>query len=176
MPLTSHSYPTPLGDMIALFSERGLCLLEFGTDAKGLGRELAQLEAARGGPAQPGDTALTVQLGEQLAEYFVGRRRTFDVPLDLVGTPFQVQVWNALLQIPYGETRSYGEQARQMGRPTAVRAVAGANGQNKVSLIIPCHRVIGSDGSLTGYGGGVERKRWLLALEQTGAPPKDPIG
>lgn len=173
MPLTSHSYPTPLGEMIALFSDRGLCLLEFGVDTKGLARELAQVEVVRGGPAQPGANALTAQLNEELAEYFAGRRRTFGVPLDLIGTPFQVQAWNVLLRIPYGETRSYGQQARQLGRPRAVRAVAGANGQNKISLIVPCHRVIGSDGSLTGYGGGVGRKRWLLELEQRGAPPAD---
>ena len=109
----------------------------------------------------------------ELDAYFAGRRRTFDVPLDLVGTAFQIDVWRALLAIAYGQTRSYAEQARQIGRPTATRAVATANGQNKISIIVPCHRVIGSDGSLTGYGGGLPRKRWLLALEQGGAPPRD---
>lgn len=176
MPLIFHTYPTPLGELTALLSERGLCLLEFSTDSKGLGRELAQVEAARGGPAQPGANALTARLGEELAEYFAGTRQRFDVALDLVGTPFQIEAWQALLEIPYGQTRSYAQQARRIGRPTAVRAVAAANARNKISLIVPCHRVIGSDGSLTGYGGGVARKRWLLALERSGTPPAAAAG
>ena len=166
MSLLSHTYPTPLGEMTALLSDRGLCLLEFGERTKGLAREIAQVEAARGGPARAGENALTAQLGRELAEYFKGKRRTFDVPLDLVGTPFQQSVWHALLTIPYGQTRSYAEQARSIGKPTATRAVAAANGNNKISLIVPCHRVIGSDGSLTGYGGGVARKEWLLGMER----------
>lgn len=174
MPLIAHSYPTPLGAMTALLSERGLCLLEFVHDTKGLATEIAQVEAARGGAAQPGENALTAQLGQELAEYFAGHRCRFDMPLDLIGTAFQVDAWRALLAIPYGETRSYAEQAQQIGRPTAVRAVAGANGQNKVSVIVPCHRVIGSNGSLTGYGGGLSRKQWLLALERDGVPPPAP--
>lgn len=88
-----------------------------------------------------------------------------------MGTPFQQSVWQALLQIPYGQTRSYAQQAQSIGRPTATRAVAAANGSNKIALIVPCHRVIGSDGSLTGYGGGMPRKQWLLALERSGVPP-----
>lgn len=166
MSLISHRYETPLGEMIALVSPRGLCLLEFAERTRGLEREIAQVQAARGGPAASGESGLTRQLGAELAEYFAGRRQTFDVPLDLVGTPFQQDVWRALLTIDYGHTRSYAEQARQVGRPTAMRAVAAANGANKVSIIVPCHRVIGSDGSLTGYGGGVARKHWLLALER----------
>ena len=166
MSLLSHTYPTPLGEMTALLSDRGLCLLEFGERTKGLAREIAQVEAARGGPARAGENALTAQLGRELAEYFKGQRRTFDVPLDLVGTPFQQSVWHALLAIPYGQTRSYASQACAIGRPTATRAVAAANGQNKISIVVPCHRVIGSDGSLTGYGGGVARKEWLLGMER----------
>ncbi len=173
MSLISHTYPTPLGEMRALLSERGLCLLEFSVDTRRLDRELAQVEAARGGPARPGASALTARLGAQLDEYFAGRRRDFDLPLDLVGTPFQVAVWHALLAIPYGQTRSYAEQARRVGRPTATRAVAAANGQNKISIVVPCHRVIGSDGTLTGYGGGLPRKQWLLALEAGDGPPRD---
>lgn len=175
MALISHTYATPLGEMTALLSGHGLCLLEFSERTKGLGREIAQVEAARGGLAQAGDNALTRQLGRELAEYFAGRRRTFEVPLDLVGTAFQQDVWRALLAIPYGQTRSYAEQARAIGRPTATRAVAAANGHNKIALIVPCHRVIGSDGSLTGYGGGVPRKQWLLALEHAGQPPAAPL-
>ncbi len=101
----------------------------------------------------------------QLEEYFAGARQTFTVPLSLTGNPFEQRVWRALLEIPYGETTSYGEIARGIGSPDAPRAVGLANGRNPVALIVPCHRVIGADGSLTGYGGGLERKRLLLDLE-----------
>ncbi len=101
----------------------------------------------------------------QLAEYFDGHRREFDVPLVLDGPPFQRQAWHALREIPYGETVSYCEQARRIGQPDAARAVGAANGQNPIAVIVPCHRVIGADGSLTGFGGGLERKRLLLDLE-----------
>jgi methylated-DNA-[protein]-cysteine S-methyltransferase len=101
----------------------------------------------------------------QLGEYFAGDRTAFEVPLAVAGTPFQRAVWRGLRDIPYGETISYGELARRIGRPTAVRAVGLANGCNPISVIVPCHRVIGADGTLTGYGGGTERKRLLLELE-----------
>jgi methylated-DNA-[protein]-cysteine S-methyltransferase len=102
---------------------------------------------------------------DQLGEYFTGRRTSFDVPLTLAGTAFQRRVWSALLEIPYGESISYGELARRVGIPSAARAVGTANGLNPVAVIVPCHRVIGADGSLTGFGGGLERKRFLLDLE-----------
>jgi methylated-DNA-[protein]-cysteine S-methyltransferase len=101
----------------------------------------------------------------QLDEYFAGRRREFDLPWRLDGTEFQQRVWKTLLEIRYGETWSYGELARRLGNPNASRAVGLANGRNPISIMVPCHRVIGADGSLTGYGGGLERKRWLLAHE-----------
>jgi methylated-DNA-[protein]-cysteine S-methyltransferase len=101
----------------------------------------------------------------QLTEYFSGRRKTFDVPLALKGTPFQIAVWTELQNIGYGETISYAELAYRIGRPSAIRAVGAANGANPIPVIVPCHRVIGANGSLTGYGGGIERKQWLLALE-----------
>jgi len=104
-------------------------------------------------------------VAKQLAEYFAGERREFDVPLLLDGPPFQRQAWHALREIPYGETVSYGEQARRIGQPDAARAVGAANGQNPIAVIVPCHRVIGADGSLTGFGGGLHRKRLLLDLE-----------
>jgi len=104
-------------------------------------------------------------VAEQLDEYFAGERREFDIPLVLNGPPFQRQAWHALREIPYGETVSYGEQARRIGQPDAARAVGAANGQNPIAVIVPCHRVIGADGSLTGFGGGLERKRLLLDLE-----------
>jgi methylated-DNA-[protein]-cysteine S-methyltransferase len=165
MPLISHTYATPLGEMLALSSPRGLCLLEF-IGQPHVERELAQVEAARGGPAPSGRNALTDQLGAELAEYFAGHRRDFSVPLDLVGTPFQQRVWQALLRIAYGQTWSYAQEAEFIGQPSATRAVAAANGQNKISIVVPCHRVIGSNGQLTGYGGGLPRKQWLLGLEQ----------
>jgi methylated-DNA-[protein]-cysteine S-methyltransferase len=101
----------------------------------------------------------------QLDEYFAGERTTFDLPLHLVGSPFQLRVWAALREIPYGETTSYGKTAAAIGAPTASRAVGLANGQNPIPIIVPCHRVVGADGSLTGYGGGLEAKRWLLSHE-----------
>jgi methylated-DNA-[protein]-cysteine S-methyltransferase len=106
------------------------------------------------------------EVAAQLKEYFAGRRTTFELPLNLVGTPFQQRVWTALLDIPYGETVSYGELAGELGQPTASRAVGLANGKNPVGIIVPCHRVVGSKGDLTGYGGGLERKRYLLEFER----------
>jgi methylated-DNA-[protein]-cysteine S-methyltransferase len=128
------------------------------------------------------DHAPFARVIEQLTEYFDGGRTTFDVPLDLGGTPFQRVVWEALRDIPYGETFSYGQLADRIGRPTASRAVGLANGRNPVSIIVPCHRVVGSTGDLTGYGGGIERKRYLLDFERHHAagdlgallPPPEP--
>ena len=105
----------------------------------------------------------------ELAEYFAGKRKTFSVPLDMRGTSFQKNVWHALLAIPFGETRSYGQLAKQLGSPQAMRAVGAANGRNPISIVVPCHRVIGSSGKLTGFAGGLETKAWLLTLEQNGA-------
>lgn len=115
------------------------------------------------------DSAFADAVG-QLHEYFSGGRREFDLDLEFGGTPFQQRVWTALTTIPYGETRSYGEIARQIGAPGAFRAVGLANGHNPIGIIVPCHRVIGTNGSLTGYGGGLERKRMLLGLEKTNSP------
>lgn len=113
---------------------------------------------------------LAEQLEQELTEWFAGARRDFDLPLALRGTPFQRSVWEALRAIPYGAVRSYGELAKSLGKPDAVRAVGAANGRNPVSIVVPCHRVIGANGSLTGYAGGLERKRFLLALEKSEAP------
>lgn len=112
------------------------------------------------------DDQLFDEAAAQLSRYFERKLFTFDLPLKLEGTPFQIEVWNALKEIPYGKTISYGELARRIDRPKAVRAVGAANGQNPISIIVPCHRVIGSNGSLTGYGGGLKNKEALLALEQ----------
>jgi methylated-DNA-[protein]-cysteine S-methyltransferase len=103
----------------------------------------------------------------QLDAYFAGRLRTFDLPLAPAGTPFQQRVWSALCGIPFGETRSYAQLAKAIGKPSAMRAVGAANGRNPIAIVVPCHRVIGADGSLTGFGGGIERKKFLLSLEQS---------
>jgi O-6-methylguanine DNA methyltransferase len=168
-PLLLHRYATPLGEMSALLSPRGLCLLEFSTATARLEREWRDVERHASAPAQAGEDERTRALGQQLEAYFAGGLRRFDVALDLVGTPFQKQVWHALLAIAYGQTWSYARQAAHIGRASATRAVAAANGQNKISIVVPCHRVIGSNGQLTGYGGGLPRKHWLLELEQTAA-------
>jgi methylated-DNA-[protein]-cysteine S-methyltransferase len=116
-------------------------------------------------PAWKRDDTAFVDAREQLSEYFAGSRRDFELPLDMVGNPFELRVWEELQTIPYGETTSYGAIAQRIGNPGAPRAVGLANGRNPVAVIVPCHRVIGADGSLTGYGGGLERKRVLLDLE-----------
>jgi len=170
MGLTSRRIPTPLGDMLALASSAGLCLLEFTEGTAHLNRELAQVHAARG-PAAGGPSAALDQLQAELDGYFAGQCQRFEAPLDPVGTPFQLRVWGALRAIPYGATWSYGQEARHIGQPAAARAVAAANGQNKIAIVVPCHRVIGGNGALTGYGGGLPRKRWLLDLERRHTAP-----
>ena len=125
-------------------------------------RGIAFIDAAPAGEPPGGVLAEAVR---QLRAYFAGRLRRFDLPLDLRGTPFQLRVWRALLEVPYGETRSYRQIAAAIGEPKAVRAVGAANGANPIAIVVPCHRVVGADGSLTGYGGGLTLKRKLLALE-----------
>lgn len=155
---------TPLGPMIAGATEAGICLLEF-ADRRMLETQFRRLRQRLGAELLPGENPHFGPLETQLNEYFAGKRRTFDLPLLLAGTPFQEEVWRELQRIPYGQTRSYREQATAIGRPEAVRAVARANGDNRIAIIIPCHRVIGADGHLTGYGGGLWRKQYLLELE-----------
>jgi methylated-DNA-[protein]-cysteine S-methyltransferase len=123
------------------------------------------------GPEGDPASAPFAAAADQLARYFAGRLTRFDLPLELAGTPFQRQVWAALRDIPYGQTTTYGELATGLGKPAASRAVGLANGKNPVSIVVPCHRVIGADGSLTGYGGGIDRKRFLLTLERRGGRP-----
>ena len=131
-------------------------------------RAIVRVEFDREPPegAQPGENALLNECRRQLTEYFAGERREFDLPLSMQGTPFQMACWQALREIPYGETRSYADIARRIGKPKACRAVGGANHVNPISIIVSCHRVIGAGGSLVGYGGGLERKKYLLALEK----------
>jgi methylated-DNA-[protein]-cysteine S-methyltransferase len=143
------TFDTPIGSLRATADDHALVELHFTVD---------------GLSGQAGSPVLR-QTITQLTEYFSGTRRTLDVPLAPRGTEFQLAVWNELLRIPYGHTVSYAEIAHRIGRPSAIRAVGAANGANPIPVIVPCHRVIGSNGSLTGYGGGIERKQWLLALE-----------
>lgn len=155
---------TPLGPMLAGASEQGICLLEF-TDRKMLETQLERLKKYYKSVPLQGSSPFFDQLKQELNEYFNAGRKEFKVALDLRGSEFQLKVWKILQQIPYGVTRSYRDQAIALGDLKAVRAVARANGDNRISIIIPCHRVIGSDGKLVGYGGGLWRKEWLLELE-----------
>ena len=164
--LVYQRFDAPLGPMIAVANESGLCLLEFG-DRRMLESEFSDLQKRLGAVLLPGKNEFTEAAIKQLLEYFAGERKTFAVPLHAPGTAFQQRVWAALREIPYGETRSYGEIAAAMSNPGAVRAVGTANGMNRIAIMIPCHRVIGADGTLTGYGGGLWRKDWLLKHERT---------
>ena len=165
-PIVNITYiETDLGLMIAGATDKGICMFEF-ADYKLLELELRQLSESFKAPLVQGNNPHFITLRTQLSEYFKGERRDFDIPLDLVGTEFQKQVWLSLLNIPYGSTTNYAKQAELLGRPSAVRAVANANGKNKISIILPCHRVIGADGTLTGYGGGIWRKKKLLEFEK----------
>ena len=161
---------TPLGAMLAAASDRGLSLLEF-TDRRMIETQVKRLGRKIGGSPVPGMNAVLEQTQAEMDAYFAGTLRRFTVPLAPAGTEFQQRVWKMLFEIPYGTTRSYGEQAATIGQPTATRAVARANGDNAIAIIIPCHRVIGSDGKLTGYGGGLWRKQWLLDHERGGLLP-----
>ena len=156
---------TPLGEMIAGATDEGICILEF-AGRKTVNTELNDLSILLKSSFKDGENKHLKTLRKQLKEYFAGKRKEFTVPLVTPGTEFQQTVWRELLNIPFGSTRSYLEQATAIGKCGSVRAVANANGINRISVIIPCHRVIGSDGRLTGYGGGLERKKWLLDHEK----------
>lgn len=158
-------FATPLGPMLALAEERGIVLLEF-TDRPALPRELHELEVRHGYNATTGAHPHLDHAERELAAYFDGTLDAFSCPLHTPGTPFDRAVWEALREVPHGVTTTYGEIAQRIGRPTAVRAVAAANGRNRLAILIPCHRVIGRDGQLVGYGGGLPRKARLLALER----------
>lgn len=163
---------SPVGELLIAATPSGLTHLLFAregaeqhaTHAIDVRWPLRASAAPRSPESSEADRWLDVTR-EQLAEYFAGTRQSFALPLHVTGTDFQRAVWHALTRIPYAATRSYGELAQQIERPRAVRAVGLANGRNPISIVVPCHRVIGANGSLTGYGGGLDRKRWLLALE-----------
>ncbi|WP_262296705.1 bifunctional transcriptional activator/DNA repair enzyme AdaA [Microvirga sesbaniae] len=162
--LTAQWIDTPIGAMLAVADDAGVHLLEF-AERKALPTEIARLRR-RVGPISFGRHPMLDALAGQLEPYFAGRSASFTVPIAQKGTPFETTVWEALRRIPAGHTRSYGEIARLIDRPDAPRAVARANGANQVAIVVPCHRVIGADGSLTGYGGKIWRKQWLLEHER----------
>lgn len=149
--------PSPVGTLTLVASDCGLSAILWEDDEPSRVRT--------GSPVESPEHPVLRETANQLQAYFAGKLNEFDLPLDLVGTPFQQKVWAALQTIPYGETRSYADIARQIGHPTAFRAVGAANGRNPVSIVVPCHRAIGANGSLTGFAGGLEIKRRLLALE-----------
>lgn len=150
-------WKSPLGIMYLAASETGLAALAFAENWAEVKARLPALEKAH--------SPLLERAVHELAEYFEGKRKQFSLPLDLHGTEFQRQAWSALLEIPFGKTTSYSEQARAMKRPSAARAVGAANGRNPVCIVVPCHRVLGADGTLTGYAGGIRQKKALLELE-----------
>ncbi len=156
---------TPLGEMIAGATPEGICLLEF-SDRRMIASEYKDLTRLLKTSLKKGENAHSRNLRNQLKEYFEGKRKEFSVPLVTPGTEFQQTVWKELINIPFGSTRSYQEQADLINRPGSVRPVANANGMNRVAIVIPCHRVIGANGHLTGYGGGLKRKKWLLDHEK----------
>lgn len=157
--LAMTTMTSPVGELSLYASETGLRAILWPPE---IGNRVTPGEAGRR-RSQVLDTAV-----RQLGEYFAGDRKTFDVPLDPVGSPFQLDVWMILRAIPYGETITYGEQARRLGDPNKSRAVGTANGRNPLSIIVPCHRVIGANGKLVGFGGGLDNKAWLLHHEQDG--------
>ncbi len=165
--ITLSWIPSAVGPLIAGTTSNSVCLLEF-SDRRMLETQLQTLRRRFRAALVPGKNPLTEALQQQLGEYFAGKRSQFTVPLSYPGTPFQQQVWSALLQIPYGSTCSYRELAGRVARPNAVRAVGTANGMNRIAILVPCHRVVNTNGELGGYGGGLWRKRMLLDLE-TGA-------
>ena len=162
MTLACMTMISPVGDLTLVAGDEGLMAVLWPDD------DPARVRL--GAYAQAPDHPVLREATSQLSEYFSGQRQRFSVPLEFQGTDFQREVWAALLDIPFGKTRSYADIARAIGRPTATRAVGAANGRNPISIIAPCHRVIGSNGALTGFAGGVETKRFLLALEGAEAP------
>ena len=163
-PLFIDWLETPMGRMIAIADEAALYLLEF-TNRKNMRRQFDRLRKVQNRAILPGRTGITEQIETELQTYFTGNLSTFETPLATSGTDFQQQTWAALQRIPYGETRSYAQLAEMINKPSAIRAVASANANNGLALIIPCHRVIAKDGGLGGYAGGVDRKQQLLDLE-----------
>ena len=156
---------TPIGVMIAMVTDKAICLLDFFDSKTLLIDQTIVMQHFKITDDEEKDTPLLLELAHQLNEYFAKERKEFTLPIEFIGTSFQEEVWRVLQIIPYGETRTYKEQAIAVGNPKGVRAVANANAKNRISIIVPCHRVIGTNGTLTGYAGGLDRKKFLLDLE-----------
>lgn len=156
---------SPVGRLRLVATDQGLSRLLFD-------RHAGEDSGSENGHTESDEHPVLATAAAQLSEYFAGQRREFDIPLDLAGTEFQRAAWTALAGVPYGETRSYRQQAEAIGRPKAVRAIGAANGRNPVPIVLPCHRIVGSDGSLTGYGGGLSIKEYLLNHERAQARPQ----
>lgn len=165
MSIILQTIDSPIGPLAIAATDAGVCLLEF-ADPQRLERQTAMMRRQFSLPVGDGDHPHLVHLRRELDDYFAGRLRAFTVPLTFPGTPFQERVWSALLTIPYGRTISYEDLALQIGAPNGQRAVGTANGQNRIAIVIPCHRVVNKSGKLGGYGGGLWRKEALLQLEQ----------
>jgi AraC family transcriptional regulator of adaptative response/methylated-DNA-[protein]-cysteine methyltransferase len=165
MQIHQKTIQTPLGEMIACAKDEGICLLEF-TDRKNIEKQFKSLSKSLDGEIIEKDHFHFKQLEQELKEYFEGKREIFEVPLFVKGTEFQEKVWQLLREIPMGGIRTYKQQSEFLGNPKAIRAVGTANGINKIAILIPCHRVIGSNGELVGYAGGIWRKQKLLELEK----------
>jgi AraC family transcriptional regulator, regulatory protein of adaptative response / methylated-DNA-[protein]-cysteine methyltransferase len=163
--LKSSWLTTPLGPMLAIADEHALYLLEF-AERRNLERELKQLPIKSNATIIPGRTKQIDSIEQELALYFAGSLKEFKTPVQLLGSPFQNNVWRTLTTVPYGHTVSYAQEATALGKPSASRAVANANGANQLAIIIPCHRIINTNGNLGGYGGGIARKQWLLNHEK----------
>lgn len=165
-----QSFQSPVGELLLGDFDGQVVLCDWTADRR-RGRADRRVQRALGATFETGDSPLLRRLRDELGEYFAGRRCAFDLPVRYTGTPFEARVWDELCRIPYGETVSYGELARRIGNPAAMRAVAGANARNPVSILVPCHRVIAADGGLGGYGGGLAAKRILLDLERGHVAP-----
>ncbi len=162
--LSRSNIETPLGSMVAMADEKALYLLEF-TDRTGLSLEIDRLKKRENALITEGNTEITIQIQQELGSYFNGGSFVFETPIRLSGSAFQKKVWHNLMQIPAGQTGSYKDLAIAIDQPKGVRAVANAVGRNQLAIIIPCHRIIGHNGNLTGYAGGLKRKDWLLKHE-----------
>ncbi len=164
MILSSTEINTPIGKMITIAGGQGLYLLEF-TQRKNLSKNISKLESEIKYSVAPNRSPVLDQISDELTHYFSGELKHFQTPFHLRGTPFQQRVWQQLKKIPHGKTISYAELAQKLNQPTAYRAVAGANSKNQLAILIPCHRVINSNGQLGGYAGGLTRKQWLFQHE-----------
>lgn len=162
--LATSTINTPIGDMFCAATSKGVCLLSF-FGQKNLEKQITKVQEFFKAEAIPAHNNYFECLQKEMNEYFEGKRSDFTIPLQLVGTPFQQDVWKILMHIPFGDTISYKEEAQLLKKPKAARAVANANAQNMISILIPCHRIIQSNGSLGGYAGGIDKKKQLLELE-----------